>query len=465
MRASRAIVKRISEPAISAASQGFRPDDGSMMRRDREFVARSVAVALSAFGARLFFVLYSGFMGGDAFTYDAIARNIVSGRGFAIDPASPTVFVPPIYPLFLASIYALFGAVPGLAMFVQAALGAFSAWAVYLVGRRLLGDPSAFIGALCAAVYPQLAWFSDLLVTESVTFFLMSSAMLASSALLRRRPWLSSGVAGALFALATLSSPRLALLPIGLPIVDLLRYRSWRRAACLGATIALGYVIVLTPWVARNALEFGRFIPLTVGTQGITFWDGTANKPLYKFPYREWAQTEPLVARFVYHYIDNPGLERELIDDRIQLERDFDAAALRNIATDPVGYLGNRVRQVPFLWVQPAAFAGHLRPPFVAQNVNLSTMLEQRDWSAAAMRVFTILAFTVAFYALFVLGAWTTRRRWREISLLYMPAIYVAIVQTPQLIDQRYSVFSHPYLWLVAGAGMVSLWSRRRRSA
>ena len=90
----------------------------------------------------------------DPITYDQIALNILSGKGFSgasfyYPPGSdvPTSFWDPLYPYFLAAVYAVFGhSIPAVRV-VQALIGAGSVAMAWHIGRRLAGPtPGLQIG-------------------------------------------------------------------------------------------------------------------------------------------------------------------------------------------------------------------------------------------------------------------------------------------------------------------------------
>lgn len=422
---------------------------------DRAFIARSLAVVGTAMLARAFFIAFAPFVAGDASEYERIALNLLGGNGFALHPSTPTVFRPPAYPLLIAAVYGVAGAAPGFVLAVQAGLGAVGAWCVYLLGRRLLSERTALAGGLLAAAYPHLAFYAATLLSETLSFALLALAMLAVSHALPelRRVW-PLAIAGAAFAGAALSSPRLAPMPAAIPLVLATTRAAGRRWLVACALLAAGYAVVLAPWVARNAVVFGVPAPLTIGQSGLNLWLSAYRISPYDYRLGEFARTEPLVARWLELYDGPPALrERDVIRERLALEEELSADAWRRIAADPVGYVAYRARVMPGLWVQPAIYAGMFRAPLTDQNDQLAVMLAKGHWAAAALRAGSIVVFTFGLFAGTALGVWALRRRGQALLLLLAPALVVAAVHTLLLAEQRYSVLAHPFLWLVAAAG------------
>ncbi|MGB9680911.1 MAG: hypothetical protein ACPLYC_01775, partial [Minisyncoccia bacterium] len=48
----------------------------------------------------------------DGNEYDVMAKNILQGRGYSVDGVNPYGLRPPLYPLFVAFFYLIFGATP-----------------------------------------------------------------------------------------------------------------------------------------------------------------------------------------------------------------------------------------------------------------------------------------------------------------------------------------------------------------
>lgn len=433
---------------------------------DRGFVVRSLLVIAVAVLARLFFVIYSAFWAGDSDGYERIALNLLAGHGFAMDPASPTVFRPPAYPFFIALVYAVAGPYPGLVLLTQAFVGGLAIWCVYLLGRRLLSDNVALAGALLAGAYPHLAWYSATILSETLSVFLLAVALLGASYLPRDRVDLKvAAMVGAAFALSALATPRLAVLPLGVGVVLLLQRVPFLRVMGTLSAMFAGYATVLAPWVIRNLLAFGVAVPLVIGMQGLVYWLPAYRVPLYDYRFQVWAQEEPLMAKWLELYT-GPGIarEREQLQERIELEGELLADAGRKIAADPPGYLRHQLGVLPALWVQPAAYAGHFRAPLAAQNDRIDAMVAQGNWLSVAARLASIAVFTFGLFGGVAVGLWALRHRLREVALLLIPAVHVVIFHSFAYIEHRFSIAAHPFLWLIAAAGWAWAFDRVRRA-
>lgn len=172
----------------------------------------------------------------DATFYMTLAQHARDGSGLWIDnevygPNLRALF-PPIYPLLLS--------VFGSAVALSAAFDSATAYLIYRLAGR---NPVA------AAIF--FLW--PTLILNSVVPQKESLVMLLVAALLYVRRASVFGLCGGLLAL---TQPALVFFPLILSAM-----RGWKYAA----TVALFMALTLSPWIIRNALVLGEFVPLTTG--------------------------------------------------------------------------------------------------------------------------------------------------------------------------------------------------------
>src|SRR6185503_18781508 len=112
------------------------------------------------------------------------AVNLVHGNGFTNAQGQSTAIVPPVYPLFLAAIYAVFGAHPVAAGLVQAVLGGVTVLLIIALSSLLLGPREGLLAGVLAAIYPGLFWIPRLLLSENLAIPLLLAALYAAVQLL-----------------------------------------------------------------------------------------------------------------------------------------------------------------------------------------------------------------------------------------------------------------------------------------
>lgn len=202
----------------------------------------------------------------DAHEYDQIAMNLLQGAGYRNARGELTAYRLPGYPLFLAAIYGTVGHNYQAARVVQALLSTVTVWLIALWAFVLFGGWSACWAAFLAAVYPSFYayYFScSVLVTETYYAFLLTGTFFTFFLHIRFPSWLTAFLSGIFWALAVMTRgvafPLLILLPI---ILVLLRYRL-RQILRYHLVIWSVVGLALAPWVIRNHIVFGSFIPLT----------------------------------------------------------------------------------------------------------------------------------------------------------------------------------------------------------
>lgn len=208
---------------------------------------------------------------GDARAYHLLAQNLADGEGFIrpydldrLGRKVPTAEYPPALPVLLAAATKL-GVDGEMGQRTLLCLvGAGTVGLVGLVGRRLAGGGAGLLAAGLAAVHPALINSDVSLAAEPLAACLGAAALLAALAVRDHpvaRRW---AVLGAVLGIGCLVRAEFLLL-VPLLFGDLLfRSRgSWVPRLRSGAVGLAALVAVLAPWTVRNAVEFGRFVPVS----------------------------------------------------------------------------------------------------------------------------------------------------------------------------------------------------------
>jgi 4-amino-4-deoxy-L-arabinose transferase-like glycosyltransferase len=230
-----------------------------------------VIIAVFA-GALLVRILFNVYLAGmdrpgliafsDGEEYDAIARSLAAGTGFAVNQA-PNTFRPPGYPFFLAAIYALVGHSYPAVKIVQSVIGALTCVFVLLIGERLFSYRVGVIAASIAALYPFLVVYTGFLLSETLFVFL-SSIFLYALVRLReacRARW--AAFAGFMLGLMTVTRPMTLLLPALLLVWAWIEFGDRRRAAAIVGGMVVMMLVPIAPWTVRNYVVTDSFIPIS----------------------------------------------------------------------------------------------------------------------------------------------------------------------------------------------------------
>lgn len=204
--------------------------------------------------------------GTDSPQYDLIAKNLLEGHGFSFSSAPPyaaTVYREPMYPAFVAALYAASGRSLDMVMMAQAALVGLTAVATALLGTHLFGRAEGVLAGFILALSTEMAHYAHWLLSEALftwLFVLLLGLALVAQASGRR---LDHAAVGALLGLAILTRVIAASvavpLVLGLALLPGTAVRRVPNAAATRAVLVMGAAaLVLAPWLLRNTEVIGR---------------------------------------------------------------------------------------------------------------------------------------------------------------------------------------------------------------
>ena len=332
---------------------------GSAIRRAVAAVSSSIplaAVLAAGFGLRLLLLTNTVSMPlriVDEQHYAQLATSLSHGRGFTWDTGELTSIRPPMYPLFIATVWRVVGYESIQAVrTAQLVLGLLTVIAVYVLAHRLFDRRTALVSAAVMCFYPSFLFSGILLLTEVLFTLLIVILAIAYEALMNRPGPGRGAFVGAMVGVAALTRSIVSPLPIVLmPLVVASLRGSWKRRATLALCIVTGYLVVVGPWAVRNTLlqrtltivDTMGGMNLRMGNYDYTpetrMWDGVSltGEKSWSHALREthpesiqltegqkaaWAQREALAymashlvttaKRSILKFADFWGLEREL---------------------------------------------------------------------------------------------------------------------------------------------------------
>ncbi|MBN1913114.1 MAG: glycosyltransferase family 39 protein, partial [Candidatus Omnitrophica bacterium] len=156
----------------------------------------------------------------DAQEYDELALNLLAGKGFInFNTGKPTAWRVPLYPIFLASIYSVFGHNYTAVRIVQCLLGAFLCVLIYLIAKEIFSSRVALIASLTLCFYKPYILYSyfggpGFLFSENLFTFLLAVFVYFITRSFLPKPGVSNSIiAGFLLGLMALTRPVASLLP------------------------------------------------------------------------------------------------------------------------------------------------------------------------------------------------------------------------------------------------------------
>jgi 4-amino-4-deoxy-L-arabinose transferase-like glycosyltransferase len=230
-----------------------------------------LSILLAAFAWRLVLVIGFPHYAHDEIRYITPAINMLAGRGFSsevVAPYRPTEHTMPLYPIFIAGVYAIFGESNLAVRIAQAVLDSLTGLLVAFVAFNLAPVSVRRESAISAmACYGFFSWFTVIwtayILTETLAIFLTMLAVAMSVWASRGRfwRWLSVGLVCGLAILTRADSGLLAMSFVLYLTIQIVRLRAAETFISL-FLFCFATTLVLTPWIARNYVAFGKFQPL-----------------------------------------------------------------------------------------------------------------------------------------------------------------------------------------------------------
>ncbi len=363
--------------------------------------------------------------------YWRMASSLAQGEGLR-DEFGFRATRMPLYPGMLS----FFTQVPSgilLAKMMHWIIGAGAAVLVVRLGGKLFSSTVGLVAGVLVACDPFLIFFSSLLLTETLFFFVLIALYLTQHAWVtservdaKWHHWLGVGAVSAVCVYVRESSLGLVVLLL-LWLVVCAKSR-WRSIGGV-AIVMLVLIVSLIPWAARNSRVAGEWCWLT-HRAGISLYDGVGPQA------------------------DGSG---DLGDVQMMPEvRGLDEAAW------------NR-------WFMAASWDAMRQDP--ARIVRLAGVKWLRLWNplpnvetyqSPAVRTVSAV-WTIPIYGLALVGAFRLSRirvggGWRLTVWLLIPAIYISGVHSLFVGSVRYRLPAMPFLELLAAWMLVTMWERRKKS-
>lgn len=379
--------------------------------------------------------------------YHYYAQNILSGKGFSYSDAGVDyldVYRVPGYSLFLALVYKIFGNHYFPVMLIQVFLNAAVCVFIFYITKRYFSLKFSYAISFAVAIYPFTAVFVPTIYAETLCIFLFSLGLFLFEKARASENLLLFSFSGITFGYCLLVRPGTALFPFFITIAYLfvanLR-KIWKYLLVFNFCV----VLIWAPWVVRNYLVTGKFIPLTIEGNEMLFWStGAIGK------YFETRMSNPkFIGELVEvkQKLDASGLSG--LQKTIEYEAFFFEYAVKNIKDNPFLYLFATIRRIPRMWISsPVA-------DDVSHNYGYEIMKSRR---VERRILFSLIKyFLTGCLILAVYGIWLLRRRWREFIFLLLPIIYFSLTHMFLLAEARYTLPARPYLIVFTIIGVVAI--------
>ena len=378
--------------------------------------------------------------------YELVADTLVEGGGYRFAPElGETMFLLPVYPLFLAGLFSLTDHHLLVTCIAQSLLDTLTCLLLYRIACPSLGSRVGLAGAIVYALYPG-AWIAcSRYLTEPLFVFLIAAFVLFFGRFVHkgRKPALL--LAGVVLALAVLCKSVAGMLPVFLLgcAVVMPAWRGCRGRILAGATVCLAVVVCgAALWGYRNHRLTGSFVfPSTSG--GLALYTAHVYAA---YPEQRIRDSAHQGAREVRELGEAHGIRLDPGDayprwfysprDELKLDKLAQAEARTLIASDPGAFVKHVLGNLWRFWI------GAPTPRSL--------------WIAVAINVPLLLVGMIGF---------AMSKPWRDpaIAVWLVVSAYLFAAHVAILAVVRYSLTVMPFVCLLAGF-TICRWADRRRS-
>jgi hypothetical protein len=265
-------------------------------------------------------------------------------------------------------------------------------------------------------------------------------ALLLIARSLKKSTWLSLLVAGALIGVSVWLRANAILLA---PFITLVFLFTPKRRLPAAVAVIAGALLVIAPLTIRNALVFGKFIPVSLGA-GQTLLEGLADynsDDSLGLP-----ATDQELLRSEAETFQRPDYANSLFTpDGVARDRARVTRGVSVIRTHPIWFFGVMLRRA-------ASMLRLERTPLRLSTPNAGLI-------GRALRLVQKLFITAIFLPLVLLGAalLAYRRELQRLALLLVVPFYYFCTQSALHTEYRYVLVIHYFLFVLAAVAVYSV--------
>ena len=342
---------------------------------------------------------------------------------------APSSFFEPLYPLYSAACYWIFGDRFFFWRALLAIISAATCLLVFGIGRRLFSEGVGYIAAMICALYPYFIFYTVFLMSETFLIFFLALSVYCFVRL-REEPVIRWGVFfGIALGLTFLTrSIVLGLIPVFLFLLIIEKPRELLIPSLVSVVL---FAVTIFPWVIRNYKLHGEFVLLST-RGGYNIW--LRNNPYFyedELALLGVKVPQDILDSIKYReYLDYPEFSPE--QGEIERNRILTSEGMKYVRANPKLF-------TYFCWVRFKSIIGF--QGVLAQGL--------------VYKLVGILTFGILF-PLGIIAFFVNIKRWRETLPLMLTFCYFVGVYSLTHDGIRYRLPVDPYIIILASVLLAS---------
>lgn len=207
---------------------------------------------------------------GDALGYHILAKNLLQYSQFAFEVGKPTARREPLYPVFLAIVYRLFGESLFIARLSQVFINVVSIFLIYLIAKEIFDELTAVLSVAISSFWPNFIYFCGALLREIFFMFFVLLEILMLIRCTKTQKTINYVFLGIISALMALIKTEGIAIFVMVCIYLLINKFSIKKVLIM----CISFIFIFSLWVYRNYRVFKTVI-LGNTWGGLAFWSGT----------------------------------------------------------------------------------------------------------------------------------------------------------------------------------------------
>lgn len=400
--------------------------------------------------------------------YHQLALNILETGTFAGDGTGGIASYenldarrPPGYPVYLASVYFIFGKQPIVAAFIQGLLSLLIPLLIYKITLRQFSKKTATYAGIIAAVEPNTLLYSFRLLPD---MYFVICLLLGINYLLSSSNTKQLFTSGLIFGLACLFKPAVSFILIF--FIPLLLWRFRKSKFALSAVPLISQFLLMSVWMIRNYMIYGYFAFTSIAGTNLYLYHGalTEARITGKTQHEIVDKWESEINAYSAEKNENPFFRSiEYRKRGIKYIVQHPIESIKTIMTGVFGlfsHMGSSDAS-QLLGFSPLKSTAH-ESIVLMGNEEIKEHAQKKNLPEIALMI-SFLLFSALIYIFSMRGILLHRLKYFSLNLLMLSALYFILI-TGVVGNARYRLPILPTIIILAAAGIPSNWIKSRNS-